>query len=108
VLDTNINPKGMGKLMLNIFEVLKNYAGNWNLVETRSFTSEEIANIASAEVVPSQYGNSVKFIRTEGSIVFIPLSTESTLVVGSDFDVTTGKLLRLSKPGEDDIWRVLE
>lgn len=94
--------------MLNIFEALKNYAGNWNLVETRSFTSEEIANIVSAKVVPSQFGNSVKFIRTEGSIVFIPLSTESTLVVDNDFDVSTGKLLRLSKPGEDDIWRVLE
>lgn len=94
--------------MMNVFSVLKQYAGKWDVVNTRSFNSEEIADIESAVVVPSEYGNSVRFIKTNGSVVFIPLSTESSLVVGEPFDVTTGKLLTLAKPGEENIFRVIE
>lgn len=94
--------------MMNVFSVLKQYAGKWDVVNTRNFNSEEIADVESAVVVPSEYGNSVRFCKTNGSVVFIPLSTESSLVVGEPFDVTTGKLLTLAKPGEENIFRVIE
>ena len=93
---------------MNVFSVLKQYAGKWEVVNTRNFNSEEIADVKSAVVVPSEYGNSVRFLKTNGSVVFIPLSTESSLVVGEHFDVTTGKLLTLAKPGEENIFRVIE
>lgn len=94
--------------MLNIFKVLKAYEGKWSVTNTRDFTEEEIATIAHAEVVASEYGNSVKFWDHNGTVFFIPLSNESSLVVGDHFDLKTGKLLTLSKPGEKDIDRVIE
>ena len=105
--------------MLNIFASLKVYAGKWtpkqNMVDenghpvpnSRNLSAEEIATIASAIVVPSQYGNSVQFTRVGGGLQFIPLDKESTLGVGDTVDVTKAKLLTLCKQGEDDIVRVV-
>lgn len=105
--------------MLNIFASLKVYAGKWtpktNMVDEnghpvpnpRSLSAEEIATIASAIVVPSQYGNSVQFSRVDGGMSFIPLDKESTLGIGDTVDVTKAKLLTLCKQGEDDIVRVV-
>ena len=44
---------------MNIFSSLMVYAGKWNLKSARSFEKEEIAAVSEAEVVSSQYGNSV-------------------------------------------------
>ena len=107
--------------MLNIFASLKVYSSKWtikqNMVDEngypvpnpRSFSDEEIATIASAIVVPSQYGNSVQFTRVGGGMQFIPLDKESTLGIGDTVDVTKAKLLTLCKIGEDedDIVRVV-
>lgn len=105
--------------MLNIFASLKVYAGKWtpkqNMVDEngrpvsnpRNLSAEEIATIASAIVVPSQYGNSVQFTRIDGGMQFIPLDKESTLGIGDTVDITKAKLLTLCKQGEDDIVRVV-
>ena len=101
--------------MLNIFASLKVYASKWtikqNMVDEnghpvpnpRSLSAEEIATIASAIVVPSQYGNSVQFTRVGGGMQFIPLDKESTLGIGDTVDVTKAKLVTLCKIGEDDV-----
>lgn len=91
---------------MNIFNTIKNYAGKWSVSNIREFSAEEKAAIDRAEVVDSQYGNSVCFFLKNGGMAFIPLSQNSTLGVGAKVDVEKAKLLTLSKSGEDDINRV--
>ena len=82
------------------------YAGKWNLKASRGFNSEEIAAISKAEVVPSQYGNSVCFFLRAGGQTYIPLSSDSELTVGDTVDLSSASLLTLEKEGEADILRV--
>lgn len=91
---------------MNIFSKLQVYAGKWNLKASRSFNSEEIAAISKAEVVPSQYGNSVCFFLSAGGQTYIPLSSDSELTVGDTVDLSSASLLTLEKEGEADILRV--
>ena len=91
---------------MNIFTSLMVYAGKWNLKSARSFEKEEIAAVSKAEVVSSQYGNSVCFHMVGGGQTFIPLSNDSTLTVGDTVDLGKAKLLTLEKDGESDILRV--
>lgn len=92
--------------MANIFSSLRVYAGKWNLKSSRAFSPEEIAAVASAVVVASQYGNSVCFTMVGGGQTFIPLSNSSSKTVGESIDVASAKLLTLGKDGEADIFRV--
>ena len=91
---------------MNIFSKLRQYAGKWQLSDSRKFSEEEIASVERTEIVASQYGNSVCFFMKEGGMSFIPLSKESSLGVGESIDMQNAKLLTLSKQGEDDILRV--
>lgn len=91
---------------MNIFSSLQVYAGKWNLKSARKFDVEEINAVSSAEVVASQYGNSVCFFLKSGGQTYIPLSNDSTLSVGDPVDLTKAELLTLSKDGESDINRV--
>ena len=92
--------------MANIFSSLRVYASKWNLKSSRAFSPEEIAAVASAVVVASQYGNSVCFTMVGGGQTFIPLSNSSSKTVGESIDVASAKLLTLGKDGEADIFRV--
>lgn len=92
--------------MSNIFNSLRKYAGKWRVTSSRDFSEEEINAVERAEVVDSQYGNSVCFTMRGGGQTFIPLSTNSTLGVGESIDPSKAKLLTLSKEGEADIFRV--
>ena len=91
---------------MNIFASLKVYAGKWSEKEIRDFSTEEIAAITMAVVVPSQYGNSVQFIRKDGGMSFIPLDQNANAGVGEVIDLTKAKLVTLEKEGEADIYRV--
>ena len=92
--------------MANIFSSLRVYAGKWNLKSSRAFSPEEVAAVASAVVVASQYGNSVCFSMVKGGQTFIPLSQNSAKSVGDSIDLTSARLLTLEKSGEADIFRV--
>ena len=92
--------------MANIFSSLRVYAGKWNLKSSRAFSPEEVAAVASAVVVASQYGNSVCFTMVGGGQTFIPLSQNSAKSVGESIDLTSARLLTLEKSGEADIFRV--
>ena len=92
--------------MANIFSSLRVYAGKWNLKSSRAFSPEEVAAVASAVVVASQYGNSVCFTMVGGGQTFIPLSQNSAKAVGDSIDLVSAKLLTLEKSGEVDIFRV--
>ena len=92
--------------MGNIFSSLRVYAGKWNLKSSRAFSPEEVAAVASAVVVASQYGNSVCFTMVGGGQTFIPLSQNSAKTINNPIDLTSAKLLTLEKSGEVDIFRV--
>lgn len=92
--------------MSSIFSVLKQYAGKWNVINSRNFTQEEQSAVASNRIVASQYGNSVCFMMKSGAQTFIPLSNTSTLGVGESIDMASAKILTLHKDGEADIFRV--
>lgn len=91
---------------MNIFQSLQVYAGKWNVVGSRNFDDEEKAMIKRAEVVPSEYGNSVCFFMKAGGQTYIPLSNQSTLGVGDEVDLDKAKLLTLHRDGSDDITRI--
>lgn len=91
---------------MNIFASLKVYAGKWTEKEVRDFSEEEIKAVTTAVVVPSQYGDSVQFIREEGGLSFIPLDQNANVGVGEVIDLTKAKLVTLEKQGEADIYRV--
>ena len=91
---------------MSIFDKLEVYAAKWAKTASRSFQTEEIAAVNEAVVVESDYGNSVCFFMKAGGRTYLPLSTESTYEVGDKVDLTSAKLITLSKSGEADISRV--
>ncbi len=91
---------------MNIFEKLQVYGGSWNVINSRPFAAEEIAAVKSAQVVSSEYGNSVCFFMKAGGQTYIPLSNQSSLTVGDDVDLTKAKILTLHRDGNDDITRI--
>lgn len=91
---------------MNIFAGLQVYGGSWQVKSERGFDSEEIAAVTKAEVVASEYGNSVCFFMKSGGQTYIPLSNQSKLTVGDTVDLNTAKLLTLHRDGSDDITRV--
>lgn len=91
---------------MNIFSKLTIYAGKWAVKASRAFNEEEISAVSKAQVVESQYGNSVCFFMKSGGQTFIPLSQNSDLSVGEEVDLSKAKLLTLEKSGESDIYRV--
>ncbi len=80
----------------------------WAVKDTRLFDPEEIALVKRAEVVASQYGNSVCFFMQTGGQTYIPLCESSSLSVGDSFDLKTAKIITLYREGKDDIVRVIE
>lgn len=91
---------------MNIFAGLQVYGGSWNVTNERSFDAEEIAAVNKAEVVASEFGNSVCFFMKTGGQTYIPLSNQSSLSVGDSVDLSKAKLLTLHRDGNDDITRV--
>jgi hypothetical protein len=91
---------------MNIFSSLRVYACKWAVSNSRSFAQEEIDAVDHASVVDSQYGSSVCFFMKSGGQTFIPLSTNSSLGLGDEVDLTKAKLLTLHRDGDADIYRV--
>ena len=91
---------------MSIFDKLEVYAAKWAKTASRAFQAEEIAAVKNAVVVESEYGNSVCFFMKAGGRTYLPLSTESAYQLGEEVDLTSAKLITLSKSGEADISRV--
>ena len=93
---------------MNIFSGLQVYGGSWNVVadKTRGFNAEELALIDRAEVVASEYGNSVCFFMKSGGQSYIPLSRDSELTVGDTVDVDIEPCVECAVDGSEDITRV--
>lgn len=91
---------------MNIFSALKVYAGKWQVKNTQKFSAEEIALVDRAEIVDSQYGQSVCFFMKAGGQTYIPLDQNSAKATGDTVDLSQASLITLSKQGEADIYRV--
>ncbi len=91
---------------MGIFDSLRIYAGKWSVKGSRNFTADEISAVDSAKVVDSQYGSSVCFFMKAGGQTYLPLSTESSLQVGDEVNLSEHRLITLEKSGEADILRV--
>lgn len=91
---------------MNVFDSLRSYAASWSVKSSRGFQSEEIQAVKKAEVVPSDFGNSVCFTMVSGAKKYIPLDRDSTLSVGDSVDLSKVELLTLSREGSSDIIRV--
>lgn len=70
--------------------------------------AEDISMVSRAEVVPSQYGNSVCFFMKAGGQTYIPLLSNSSLIVGDSVDLKTAKIVTLCCEGKEDVYRVIE
>ena len=91
---------------MNIFSALRVYAGKWQVKDTKKFSQEEIDLVDRAEVVDSQYGQSVCFYMKTGGMTYIPLDQNSSRATGDTVDLSKASLVTLSKQGEADIYRV--
>lgn len=93
---------------MGIFSSLQLYAGNWEVRDSRSFTSEEKAQVLRAEVVDSQYGLSACFFMKSGGQSYIPMSSRSKLAAGDAINMESCKILTLKRQGDVDIIRIEE
>ena len=75
--------------MASILAKLRTYNGKWNVASKEAFDAADIASIQSNEVVPSEYGLSVKLNRVGGQTSFIPVSNTSTVCPGDVFHLST-------------------
>lgn len=91
---------------MNVFSGLQVYNESWQVIDNRPFSPEECAAVSKAEVVASQYGNSVCFFMNGGGQTYIPLSTNSSLTPGDAVDINKARLLTLHRNGDKDINRV--
>ena len=91
---------------MSIFDSLKQYANKWSEKDRMNFTEEDKAEIIEAVVVDSQYGLSGRFTRKNGNVVYIPMAKECTLGSGESIDMDKAQVITLTKPGENDIYRI--
>lgn len=92
---------------MNIFDSIRNYDIKWVVKSIRPFDPEEVEQVEKAIVVPSRYGPTVQITMKRGAVTFIPLSKDSTLTVGAEIDLSKAQVVILTKPGENDVMRIL-
>lgn len=84
---------------------LKNKDG-WRILERRPFSRSEIETTSRAEVIDSQFGNSVGFFPYSGGFFHIPLVKYSSLAIGDIVDLSRANIVTLTKKGDGNIMRV--
>lgn len=92
---------------MGILSSLRTYRGKWNVSDRQKFDASELESIESNEVVPSEYGNSVRLNKKNGEVAFLPISNTSKDVnIGESVDLAKCFVLTLSRTGDDDIYRI--
>lgn len=83
--------------------------GGWHVKETIPFTKDDIAAIDSAIVIENIYGEGVRFTMKSGDIYIINLSRDMQALPGyklTEEDMSSIRLITLSKTGREDITRI--
>ena len=92
---------------MGILSSLRTYRGKWNVSDRQKFDASELESIESNEVVPSEYGKSVRLTKKNGEVAFLPISNTSKDVnIGESVDLAKCFVLTLSRTGDDDIYRI--
>lgn len=92
---------------MGILSSLRTYRGKWSVSDRQKFDASELESIESNEVVPSEYGNSVRLNKKNGEVAFLPISNTSKDVnIGESVDLAKCFVLTLSRTGDDDIYRI--
>lgn len=90
---------------MNIFSNLRVYPTAFKVIDSRSFTSEELAAVSNACVVSSTYGNSCCFTMKTGGKTYIPMARDAQAGVGEVIDLSKAKVISLTN-GENEIVRI--
>lgn len=78
---------------------LKKYQDTWEEVSREQFDAEDVASIESAEVVPSQWGLSVKITWNSSDVSYIPISqrVDDDIMIGQQVDLSKCFLVTLRR-----------
>jgi hypothetical protein len=86
--------------MASLFSKLREYGGSWEVVDSKPLDKKDIAETRRAEVVPSQYGNSICFHLKTGGMKFVPCGRDCDLEVGDEVDPKKVVILELERGDE--------
>lgn len=85
--------------MSNIFANKKVYPSNWQVINVRSFTEEELAMVSKAEIISGNYGLCAKCFMVGGGIQYLDLSKCSDGQIGTTVDLKDARILTLERNG---------
>jgi hypothetical protein len=92
---------------MGILNALRLYRGKWQVKSIDKFDANDAADVKSAVVVPSEFGQSVCMTLKSGGTKYLPLSNTSRAVAnGEEIDVTKTNVVTLGREGDEDIHRI--
>lgn len=94
--------------VMSLLDNLKVYSKKtWEVKAEEILTEESLERYKSVELVSSDIGISVLCVLRSGDKQFIPLSRDSKIVTEVTKESMVGaKILKLGRPGDDDIYRI--
>ena len=92
---------------MGILNALRLYRGKWQVKSIEKFDANDAADVKSAVVVPSEFGQSVCMTLRSGGSKYLPLSNTSRAVAnGEEINVADCNVVTLSREGDEDIHRI--
>ena len=92
---------------MGILDALRLYRGKWQVKSVDKFDAGEAANVQSATVVPSEFGQSVCMTLKSGGSKYMPLSNTSREVANDEqINVADCNVVTLGREGDEDIYRI--
>lgn len=86
---------------------LRLYRGKWQVKSVEKFDANDAADVAKAEVVPSDFGQSVCMTLKSGGTKYLPVSnTSRALADGEQVNVAECNVVTLGREGDNDIYRI--
>lgn len=94
--------------VMSLLDNLKVYSKKaWEVKDEETLTKESLERYKSVELVSSDIGISVLCVLKNGDKQFLPFSRDSKIVTEVTKESMVGaKILKLGRPGDDDIYRI--
>ena len=92
---------------MSILNALRLYRGKWEVKSVDKFDAADAADVASAKIVPSEFGQSVCMTLKSGGTKYMPVSnTSRALANGEEINVADTNVVTLGREGDNDIYRM--
>lgn len=91
---------------MGFLDNLRVYAQKWEETARSTFSKADRAKVEKCTVVESDYGLSACFHLVGGGVQYMPLSKDVDLEVGDTIDMEEAEVITLSRPGDNDIYRL--